>query len=132
MSGELLALRSSRFVGTPRGVRADLPERALPAGEPGRARWELAATDRSSRGTDPIGRPLGLVGRGPAAGHEAGLEEAQLDTVGQAPARLQMGQRVDVELQALPGAFVGGLLVAQLARLEVDDRVSPAFSITRS
>src|SRR6185295_18536040 len=63
----------------------------------------------------------GLFERRLLAAGEAGLEEAQLDPVGQAARGPQMRERVDVELQAVRGALRRALPIVHGAGLEIQD-----------
>src|SRR6266508_3241221 len=99
----------------------DLVVRTVAADLVTRCRLEAPGPDARGRGLDGLPR-LGQIryGRGVAAG-KARFEEAQLHARRQLPRHLLLGERVDLELQALADAFVGGLLLRHIAGLVVHD-----------
>ena len=76
-------------------------------------------------GPDRVGevpqRPLDVLLRRRVAADRVGLDEAQLDALGQPARPLAPRQRIHLELQALRHAAVGLLLLRDLARLVVHD-----------
>src|SRR2546428_7953811 len=83
------------------GERADRVVGAVAAGLAGGRGLEAAGADAGGRGLDGGDRLLQIVlGRDVAADH-AGLDEAQLDALGQPAGHLAPGQRVHLELEVL-------------------------------
>src|SRR5438105_1647265 len=112
-------------LGVARGVRADVAEGALATGHVRRPRLEPALADERGDLPHHLLRARRLLEGGTLAAREPRLQEAQLDAVGQAARGAQVGQRVDVELQALLRALGRLLRIVHGARLEVQDRGAP-------
>src|SRR5678816_3777499 len=103
------------------GARADLVVGAVAAALVFGGGLELAVADAAGRVLDGLARGLEVLQRRHVAAGQARLQEAQLHAGGQPAGHLVLGQRVDLELQALARALVGLLLVGHVARLVVDD-----------
>src|SRR5262245_57344268 len=104
------------------GVRTDLAEYAAPARIVRGLGGKLAPPDEPRRFEDHRLGGFRLRHRRLLPAGEPRLQEPQLDPVGQTPVGLEIGQGVDVELQALAGPLPSLLHVVHGAGLEVQDR----------
>src|SRR4029077_13368282 len=103
------------------GAGADLIVRAIAARLVLGGRLELPLPDAARGLLDGGPRGDQVLRGGLVPAGQARLEEAELHPRGQPAGHLVLGQRVDLELEALPRALVRLLRLGHVARLVVDD-----------
>src|SRR5262249_54082654 len=103
------------------GAGTDLVVGAVPADLVAGGGLDLPGADPRRGRLDGCARLDKVVLGGHVTAGQAGFQEAQLYASGKMPRHLPLGQRVHLELEALPRAPVRRLLLGHVARLVVDD-----------